>query len=90
MTVNSRAMSCLVCRIGPVLELPDLELEAQVEQFLLEIGHLALHFVGRHLADLAGVHRDSLLSMNLVLIDSLWAASRKASTAISRVTPWIS
>src|SRR5581483_8149132 len=79
-----------------VLHVSGRALEAQLEQLLVQLLFARLQLVGRLLAKRGGVVRlHSATSScarltNRVLIGSLCAARRNASSATSRVTPSIS
>jgi hypothetical protein len=73
-----------------IFKLSGCMLKAEVEQLLLHFDQLLLALFRAKGSYVTDLHDVMLLSTNFVLTESLWAASRKASSATSLVTPSIS
>src|SRR6185369_14720417 len=91
---DSRDVAAHGAHAAGVLELAARALEAQVELLLAQLGQLRVELVGRLGADVLGFHRLNphipSRATTLVLIGSLAAARRNASSATARDTPSIS
>ena len=77
-------------QFGGVFELTGSMLKTQIEILLLDVRRLLFHLIQTHTSDVGCLHYNSPLSTILVLIGSLWAASRIASRAPSSDKPEIS